>query len=167
MKFTCKCCGKEHDEWPAIAYSSPSPYLDLTEEELEYSELTSDFCIIEYPEQTDRFIRVVFVQEVIDSCQDLDYGVWVTLSEKSFDEYVENYNNKEFEATYFGWFSNYLPDYEFTVNIPATVEVNNTIGRPLIYPHRDYEHQLVHDFYNGITKEEAEKRINTALKNSD
>ncbi|GAB0156284.1 DUF2199 domain-containing protein [Chryseobacterium sp. Alg-005] len=164
MKFTCKCCGKEHNEWPAIVYSSPSHYLNLTDEQLEYAELTSDLCIIEYPEQTDRFIRVVLIQEVIENCQNLDYGVWVTLSEKNFNEYIENYNNEGFEATYSGWFSNYLPDYKSTINIPTKIIVNNSIGRPLIYPYEDYDHQFVDDFYNGITKEEAERRINTVLK---
>jgi hypothetical protein len=109
---------------------------------------------------------VVLVQKVIGSCQNLDYGVWVSLSEKSFNEYVENYDNKKFEAGYFGWLSNYLPDYESTINIPINVFVNNSIGRPLIDPQQDYEHSFIEDFYNGITKEEAEKRINLVLKNN-
>jgi len=41
--------------------------------------------------------------------------------------------------------------------------VNNAIGRPFVYPHQSYDHPFVDDFYNGITKEEAEKRINRVL----
>lgn len=166
MKYICECCGEEKEDWPAIAYNCPSHYTDLNDEELENTELTSDFCIINNIDGTsDRYIRAVLIQEVIDNCQDLEYGVWVSLSEKSFNEYVENYNVKDFEAKYFGWFSNYLPDYieEFTINVPTTVVVNNKIGRPFIFPHQSFDHDFVSDFYTGITKEEAERRINVVL----
>ncbi|MGC5744063.1 DUF2199 domain-containing protein [Chryseobacterium sp. NFX27] len=159
MKYTCECCGKEMEDWPAIAYNSPSIYHQLTDEELENAELSSDSCIIKYPDETNYFIRAVLVQEVPDSCQDLEYGVWVSLSEKSFNEYVENYDNKEFESEFFGWLSNYLPDYDFEESIPTTVVVNNSIGRPFIFPHQSYEHPFIHDFYNGISQEQAERRM--------
>lgn len=163
MKYICQCCGEEKEDWPAIAYSSPSPYFNLSDEELENSELTSDFCIIKYSDETSYFIRAVLVQEVNESCQDLEYGVWVSLSEKSFNEYVENYDNKDFEGGYFGWLSNYLPDYEFENSIPTDVFVNNKIGRPFIYPHESHDHPFVKDFYTGISEKEAERRINKVL----
>lgn len=163
MKYICECCGKEKEDWPALAYKSPASYMELTKEELKNAELSSDLCVIEHPEQTDRFIRTVLVQEIIDSCQTLEYGVWVTLSEKSFNEYVENYNNKNFEAEYFGWLSNYLPDYDFSESIPTNVVVNNKMGRPFVYPHERFEHPFVNDFYDGITEKEAESRINKIL----
>jgi hypothetical protein len=31
-------------------------------------------------------------------------------------------------------------------------------------PHDDFDHSFVRDYYNGITKIEAEKRIRTMLK---
>ncbi|WP_445432578.1 DUF2199 domain-containing protein [Chryseobacterium indoltheticum] len=166
MTYICECCGKEKEDWPAITYKFPIPYMKLSEEELENTEVSSDFCIIKYPDETSYFIRTVLVQEVSDSCQDLDYGVWVSLSEKSFNEYVENYDNKEFESGCFGWLANYLPDYEFNHPIPMDVYINNQQGRPLIYPHQNHEHIFVDDFYKGITKEEAEKRINKVLNRS-
>lgn len=166
MKYICECCGEEKEDWPAIAYNSPYPYMKLSEEELENSKLSSDFCIIKYSDDTCYFIRVVLVQKVNDSCQDLEYGVWVSLSEKSFNEYVDNYDNKEFEGGCFGWLANYLPDYEFEEPIPTNVEINNKIGRPFIYPHESHKHPFIKDFYSGITKDEAEKRINLVLNKS-
>ncbi|WP_261512822.1 DUF2199 domain-containing protein [Chryseobacterium paludis] len=82
---------------------------------------------------------------------------------KVFNEYVENYNNKNFEAKYFGWLSNYLPDYDFSESIPTNVVVNNGIGRPFVYPQERFEHPFVNDFYDGITEKEAESRINKIL----
>ncbi|WBV56668.1 DUF2199 domain-containing protein [Chryseobacterium daecheongense] len=166
MKYICECCGKEMEDWPALAYKSPSSYMQLTDVELQNAEISSDLCIIEYPKQTDRFIRTVLVQEIIESCQTLEYGVWVSLSEKSFSEYVDNYNNEDFGAEYFGWLSNDLPDYDFSESIPMTVVVNNKIGRPLIYPHQNFEHPFVYDFYNGITMKEAQQRVDRVLQNN-
>ena len=162
MKFICECCGEEKDEWPAIAFNSPSPYLNLTEEELINSELSSDYCIIQYNNETNYFVRGVLVQNVIDSCQNLEYGVWVSLSEKSFNEYIENYNNKKFTSTYFGWLANYIPEYNYE-NIPTNVEVDNSIGRPMIFPHDSHDDSFVRDCYDGISLEEAERRISYVL----
>ena len=162
MKYICECCGEEKEEWPAIAYNSPSPYMNLSEEEEKNSELGSDFCIIRYDDETCYFIRTVLVQNVIDGCQNLEYGVCVSLSEKSFNDYVENYNNKEFTAVYFGWLANYLPDYDYD-SIPTNVEVDNSLGRPLILPHSSHDDRFVKDCYDGISKEESERRINVVL----
>ncbi|PIF46724.1 hypothetical protein CLU96_3764 [Chryseobacterium sp. 52] len=163
-KYICECCGEEKEDWPALAYPFPLFYSNLSDTERENAELTSDLCVVENPEYTHRFIRAVMVQEVTDSCQNLEYGIWVSLSEKSFDEYVANYDNKDFEAEYFGWLSNYPPDYHFEESIPTTVVVHNSVGRPFVYPHQSHEHPFVHDFYNGISLEEAERRISWILK---
>jgi hypothetical protein len=37
--------------------------------------------------------------------------------------------------------------------------------RPEIFPHSDFDHPFVRDFYQGITKEEAQKRIHNILSN--
>lgn len=163
MKYICQCCGEEKEDWPAIAYSAPYPYFQLSEEKLKNSELTPDLCIIRYHNETCYFVRAVLIQEVNESCQDLEYGIWVSFSEKSFNEYVENYDNEEFEGGYFGWLSNYFPDYEFNESVPTDVFVNNKIGRPFVYPHENHEHPFVKDFYSGISKEEAERRVNVVL----
>jgi len=163
MKYICPCCGEEKEDRPAIAYSAPYPYFSLSDEELEDSELSSDLCVIRYSDETCYFIRAVLVQKVNNDCQDLEYGVWVSLSEKSFENYVENYDDKAFDGGYFGWLANYLPDYEFSNSIPTDVVVNNKIGRPFIYPHESHEHPFVQDFYQGISKEEAERRVDFVL----
>lgn len=88
IKYTCSCCGKEHEEWPALGYTSPTNYEVLSEEEKEIiAELSSDFCTIRRPDQIDNFIRVTLTFKVIDHCQDLEYGLWVSLSDKSFQDY--------------------------------------------------------------------------------
>ncbi|MEX0288496.1 MAG: DUF2199 domain-containing protein [Flavobacteriaceae bacterium] len=165
-KYRCSECGEIHKNWPALTYNSPTPYFALTESEKEtIGELTSDFCIIEYEGQTDRFIRVVLRLKVNDYHDTLEYGLWVSLSEKSFKDYYENFESNNHEVSYFGWLSNYLPDYDNSQSVPMTVFTKEGNDRPEIAPHEDFDHQLVTDYYHGISKKEAEKRIHDMLKN--
>jgi len=168
IKYTCSCCGKVHEEWPAIAFDSPTAY-DVLSDQLkkDIAELTSDFCIIHHPEQTDRFIRATLTQKIIDHCEDLEYGIWVSMSETSFQDYSDNFDNPDYETKYFGWLSNNVPEYDFINGIPTTVFTRTNKQRPDIVPHQDFEHPFVFDYYNGITKAEAEKRIRNILKAVD
>jgi len=167
VKYRCSYCGKEHEEWPALGFNSPDPYHFLSDEEKqEIAELDSDFCVIKYSDQIDRFIRCTFTQMVTDHCEDLEYGVWVSLSEKSFNDYKENYNDEDYEATYFGWLSNSIPRYSFEQSIPLNVVTQKGNERPRIEPHSSFQHPFIDDCYNGITKAEAEKRINNMINNS-
>jgi len=165
IKYICDCCGKEHESWPAITYNAPNSYSNLSaQEKEEIAVIDEDFCVIKYADShIDRFIRVVLIQKVNDNCEDLEYGFWVSLSETSFTNYLENFDNENHETQYFGWLSNYIPQYQFENSIPTTVVTKSGNDRPEIFPHKDFDHPFVKDFYNGITKEEAEKRIRQIL----
>ena len=166
IKYTCSNCGQEHEEWPALSYISPTIYNALSEKDKQkIAQLDSDFCAINNPNQTDRFIRCTLTQKVIDHCENLEYGLWVSLSEKSFQDYSDNFDNENHETGYFGWLSNDLPDYEFKESIPTNVYTRSGYQRPEIIPHKDFDHPFVWDYYNGITKTEAERRIKSMLKN--
>jgi hypothetical protein len=157
--YTCSSCGKEHDNWPALGYSSPAFYDNLSSEEQEKCELSDDFCITDIEGQTNRFIRCTLTQQVNDHCEDLEYGVWVSLSEASFKDYYDNYDNENHVTTYFGWLSSNLIGYEDTLIIPTNVNTRKGNDRPEVIPHKDHDHPFVRDYYNGISKEEAELRI--------
>ena len=92
--------------------------------------------------------------------------MWVSLSEKSYTNYYENFNNENHEEQYFGWLNSRIPEYENTMNIPTTVQTKRGNERPEIIPHEDFEHKFVSDYYNGINREEAEKRIHEMMKNA-
>ena len=165
IKYTCSCCGKVHEEWPALVYISPTNYDGLSEEEKQaMGELDTDFCVINHPDQVDKFIRCTLTQKIIDHCEDLEYGLWVSLSDKSYQDYSDNFGNENHETTYFGWLCNDLPDYDFSESIPTTVCTRTGNQRPEIIPHKDFDHPFVKDYYNGITKDEAERRINEMLR---
>ncbi|QBO58151.1 DUF2199 domain-containing protein [Chryseobacterium salivictor] len=167
-KYKCSVCGEIHHDYPALTFAYPNSYHWLTEEQKNSYpvHIDSDFCTIEYPDRTDRFIRVVLKQKIAKSALYLEYGLWVSLSEESYEDYAANFNNENHETLYFGWLSNALPDYKFEKSIPMDVKTKSGNQRPEIYPHLDFDHPFVHDFYHGITKEEAEKRIHNMLSNS-
>ncbi|GAO44029.1 hypothetical protein FPE01S_03_00680 [Flavihumibacter petaseus NBRC 106054] len=102
-------------------------------------------------------------QKVNYSCQDLNYGLWVSLSEKSYDDYLANFNNDNHETTYFGWLCNGIPGYNFDSSIPMNVFTQKGNLRPVIEPHESFDHPFVKDYYQGITKDEADRRVNQML----
>jgi hypothetical protein len=165
---TCPSCGELHHDWPALAFSSPFHYNELNDHEKKTTAtLDSDFCVIEDGETTDKFIRCTLSQTVNDHCEDLQYGLWVSLSEKSFQDYEDNYNNENHEVTYFGWLCSSIPGYEDTLSIPTTVYTQVGNNRPEIVPHEDFDHPFVKDYYAGISKDEAERRIREMIESTN
>jgi hypothetical protein len=165
IKFTCSCCGENHEEWPALTFISPDNYSCLSEHDKKsIGYIDNDFCTINHRDQIDRFIRCILIQKVNDHCEDLDYGLWVSLSEKSYVDYEKNFKKDSEEKGYFGWLCNDIIDYEFSESIPMNVFTRNNGQRPEIIPHKDFDHPFVKDYYNGISKKEAERRISNMLE---
>lgn len=164
MKYTCADCGQEHEDWPALVFRAPDPYLALSEEEQANAELTKEICCIEDEEGTHWYLRGVLTQYVYDACQYLDYGVWVSLSEASMKDYYEHYEDKEYKTTYFGWLVTDLPNYPANTSfgLPTNVEVDNSKGIPTILPHQG-DSIFIKEFYDGISTEEALRRIDALL----
>ena len=167
MLFNCSVCGQVHEGFPALGFDAPYFYHNLSDKDKEeIAELSDDFCIIRHPDQTDRFIRVVLNQKIIDFPETLQYGVWVSLSEKSFNDYKEHYNSTDHLTTYFGYLSNQLPSYDNTLSIKTNVETAADNNRPEIFPHDDQmDNPFVRDYFEGISREEAERRIHAAYGN--
>ena len=90
----------------------------------------------------------------------------MSLSEQSYADYYDHFEDAVHQATYFGWLCSEIPEYENTLSIPVTVVVQPSGNRPVVVPHEDHVHDFVRDFYNGITLEEAVKRIHVAISAS-
>lgn len=165
-EYVCPKCEETHWKWPALAFNSPANYHNLTEnEQIELGKLESDFCEINYEDQTDRFIRVSLKQKIHNACETLEYGLWVSLSENSYLDYRENFNNLDHETKYFGWLCSNIVEYGSTSSIPCDVVIKSGNDRPEIFPHDDFDHDFVRDYYSGISKLEAQRRINEMIKN--
>lgn len=163
--FKCSTCGQLHDQLPAIGFTTPFYYDILSEEDKNsIAEISPDFCVITHSDQTDRFIRTVLTIQINDACENLDYGIWVSLSEKSFNDYRDTYKQELSSKTYFGMICNEIPGYESTLGLHVNVNTRNQGTRPEIIPHQS-EHPLIKDWENGISIAEAEKRVADMMKN--
>ena len=163
-QFKCSTCGKVHEELPSIGFKTPYHYDILSEEDKkEIAEVSDDFCVINHPEQTDRFVRAVMNIKTDNPEEDLVYGLWVSLSEKNFNEYKEHFKNQTQEKTYFGIICNQIADYEEST-IGLQINVSTRLGdlRPELIPHKS-EHKLVSEWENGITFHEANLRVEKIL----
>lgn len=169
MPYTCAQCGQTHDELPAIGFDAPHYYYTLSEEDKKkhVRKLTSDLCILAYDHQTDYFIRTVLNQKIIGHDDRLQYGVWVTLSEKNFTEYSDNFDNSEQEGTYYGYLSSWIPGYDNTTRVVMRVVLAGNGNRPEVIPHEDEKDPFTKDYYSGITMEEAQARIARAMGEGD
>lgn len=64
--YICPSCGELHNDWPALAFSSPLHYDELNDHDKEnIATLDSDFCVIEDGETTDRFIRCTLFKRLM------------------------------------------------------------------------------------------------------
>jgi len=80
-----------------------------------------------------------------------------------FKDYVDNYDNADHEATYFGYLCNRLADYRDTLSIKTNVVLRGKI-RPEVIPHDDQlDNDFVRDYYEGISKETADGRVAAVL----
>lgn len=129
FKFSCKCCGDEHEGIPDLAFDAPSYYEQLSEEQKRtIATKSEDFCIIA---DEDFFIRGILLIPIIGLDTQFGLGVWVSLSRENFKRYIELYEASDVsgEGPYFGWFSNHMPWYPETLSLKTNVHLQP-------YPHR-------------------------------
>ncbi len=168
MKYKCEKCGQVHTGLSALAFRSPYYYSVLSEaEQKEVLLKTDDFCVIEYDDQVDYFIRVVLLQKMEDACENLEYGVWVSVSANSFEDYYDNYESEDYQEGYFGFLANSIPEYEDTLSIRMNVYTQKNGNRPFIEVQgdEDLNHPFVKDYFNGISLNEAKERIENMMRN--
>lgn len=164
--FKCSCCGELHEGSPSIGYRMPDQYASLSDEQkAAMGKLSSDFCTITHEAGTDHFIRAVLEVPIHGVEEPFLWGVWVSLSEKSFARYVASYDDPVAGDGFFGWVCNAIPAYPFAAPRPADVAVQLGGQRPKVILHRgDPENDpLVIDQVNGISIARAQEIAERAL----
>lgn len=157
LSYTCSRCGQTHSGSPSFGFDEPWHHAALEpQQRAAQSRINADFCIISGPDgRTDRFVRTVLELPIHGVDQPLTWGVWVSLSENSFEHYSQTFDAPAPGTSYFGWFSNRLPGYPETLAVPADVAVRAAGLRPLLTLHRQHQHPLVNDQHRGLSAERA------------
>lgn len=154
--FKCSQCGEVHEGSPSFSFRSPAPYNEQSEDVRNAGYLSADLCQYEDDDGNHYFIRVCLEIPIHGVEEPFLWGVWVSLSEESFNRYVETYEAPDTNDSYFGWFCNYLPYYENTYALKTTVHPQSGGQRPLIEL-EDGAHPLMIDFHRGITAAKAQE----------
>jgi hypothetical protein len=163
--FECTECGKTHTGWPVLAFESPTYYHLLSEQDkLLRAELNSNFCIVRNKDITHFFIRATLIQKVINSEKHLEYSLWISLSEDSFNGYKRNLETQILSSGCFGWLNTPIPGYDPSINIPMNVYFSTNGKIPVIEPHNDFECNLVRDYLKGISSHEAQRRVDEMME---
>jgi hypothetical protein len=152
FRFECSICGEMHEGAPSVAFGAPDDYLVIPENERGCdSWLSSDFCVVE---GRDRYIRCTLEFPIHDYHEGFLWGVWISVSEKNFEDYRAHFSDDGYQARYVGWLGNRLPGYRDTREVIGAALLRGDGQRPAIELEPS-DHPLVVDFANGISWERA------------
>lgn len=166
FSFKCSCCGELHEGSPSFGYRAPDQYATLSEEQkASMGSISDDFCAITHDEGTDYFIRTVLEVPIHGVEDPFLWGVWVSLSERSFDRYYETYDDPVEGETFFGWVCNDIAIYPRASSRAADVVVQVGKQRPKLVLHKGdaEDDQLVLDQTHGISIARAQELAERAL----
>jgi hypothetical protein len=106
-------------------------------------------CVIDGKEL---YIRGCLEIPVVDGPRSFAWGVWVSLSEKSFKRVSElwDYDGREKEPPYFGWLCTRISGYPETLSLKTHVHLRALNQRPFIEL-EPTDHPLAVEQRNGIT----------------
>lgn len=158
--FKCSCCGKIHEGSPGFSFRAPDQYLSLSEQQkAEMGRINDDFCIITHEEGTDHFVRAILEIPIHGVQEPFIWGVWVSVSQKSFDRYRETYDDPVEGETFFGWVCNQIKLYPYHKTRATDVVVQSGRARPLLILHRgdSEDDPMVIDQVNGISVARAQE----------
>lgn len=165
--YKCSCCGEIHEGLP-LDYGAKYPdyYFEIPSEEREKRiYVTDDICVVD---NEFFFIRGCLEIPIIDINDRLSWGVWCSLSEKSFKRVKELWDeeNVENEPPFFGWLNTSLPTtvYPETINLKTNVHLRNNNQRPFIEV-EPTEHPLAIEQRNGITSKRVQEIAEILLHN--
>ena len=165
--YECSTCGEWHDDLPmSFGADAPYQYSVVAPEEREWRvKLAYDQCIID---DEHYFVRGCLELPVLHGDGPFIWGVWVSLSEKSFDRMSELWSTpgRENEPSYFGWLSTSIPCYPDTLNLKSRVHTRPLGERPLIELEIT-EHPLAIEQQNGITMARVQEIVEVVMHNSD
>ena len=159
--FVCSSCGEFHEGIPLdYGHQFPDYYFEVPPAERdERIQVDDDLCIVD---DEFFFIRGCIEIPIIEEDNYFVWGVWCSLSRKSFERVMELWDaeNVENEPPFFGWLNSFLPKdiYPNTLNLKTNVYLKNNNQRPFIHV-EPTEHPLAVEQVNGITMERVKEIV--------
>jgi hypothetical protein len=167
LRWRCSVCGEEHEGLP-LDWAAPQPaYWDGGRNDDDW--LTSDLCTwTDDAGERAYFIRGVLHVPVRELDDALRFGVWASLSERSFEQVLELWDDpgRANVPPYFGWLSNWIAGYPDTRNLPSDVVMTEPDLRPSIELHEG-DHPLVREQQQGISMDRLLELIGQRLHDGE
>jgi hypothetical protein len=167
-KFQCTTCSRWHDSSEiSFGADSPVPWRLATDEERAGGEINADLCTLVMKDGRHYFIRGCLDIPIKDGEGIYTWGVWASLSENSFREVFEHWedpNRVEF-GPYFGWLMTSLPGYPNTLSMKSMVHQREVGRRPFVEL-EPTDHPLAVQQREGISRRELNDRIRRILHES-
>ncbi len=138
--------------------SAPDHWFEIPKAEREdRGRLTSDICVID---DKHRFVRGCLEVPIIDHNDIFVWGVWVSLSAKSFERVHELWNAEiiENEPPMFGWLCNNISIYPSTSLLKTHLHLRSGNERPRIEL-EPTEHPLAVEQRTGITLDRVQEIV--------
>ena len=152
MTFLCERCGAEHDlDEISFGTDAPLQWDSRPEEERSRSLLSGEQREIESGEVWSLYLRGCLRIPVRGTERVFSWGVWCSLSERSYEEICEHWDDPERTriGPHFGWLCTRLPGYPDTVSLKAMVHQRAVGVRPFVEL-EPTDHPLAVDQHEGI-----------------
>jgi hypothetical protein len=147
LGFLCSSCHQRHDGLP-LGYATRAPA--YWSADLENGVLGDEHCVIDGELF---FVRARLIIPVVDSDQEFEWGVWVSLGEESFARFTELATDPERvnEPPYFGRLATELPSYQpETLKLKVLLHSGPVGVRPVVEL-EPTDHPLAVEQRTGIT----------------
>jgi len=151
FRFKCETCGQIHRGMPSFGSEKPLSYYEVPEPERESRcDCGSDDCVID---GKSFFVRGCIEIPVHGEEEPFVWGVWVSLSESSFKQWVACLDKGERShiGPFFGWLNAWLKPYPDTMNLKTMVHLRDNGTRPYIEL-EPTDHPLAVEQREGISK---------------
>jgi hypothetical protein len=154
LAFDCPCCGKRYPGLPAITFGGPVLGYGEDGQPWRLDRNGGDLCRADGQYY---FVRAVLRVPIIGETQQMEWGVWGSLSEASFRRYQESFDDHDQAklGSLFSYLGNKIAGYPDTLGLRSSLVPQNDRKRPFVELDPSQDHPLVRDQMNGITRERA------------
>lgn len=165
VELPCAECGGRHDLAEiSFAAAEPPHWHALSDADRARSQLSRDQCEIVTDTERAFFVAAQLPIPVHGGEQDYHWGVWVSLSERSYTEMNEHWEDpgRTGLGPYFGWLCTSLPGYPETMYLKTMVHQREVGLRPVVEL-EPTEHPLAVHQRDGIDPAELLQLLHAAM----
>ncbi|BCG94976.1 DUF2199 domain-containing protein [Mesorhizobium sp. 131-2-1] len=160
-RWRCACCDEEYTGLPMdVAFDVPvNPDSHDDDARLGLRQ-NDDFCEVRYASgRTDRFIRCLLPLPVHRLSDEFCFGVWMSLSERSWNVYRDGFDSGQYEVELcFGYLMHDIPEYPSSMLMHANVVFQPGNQRPKVFLH-EADHPLVAAQRDGVDVTQIERWV--------